>query len=802
MRSLRAPLLAVAAALLLSSCSTGPVNGETPCETDADCDDGVFCTGEEQCVEGVCQAGVVPSVDDGLPCTRDLCDLVGDEIVHVADDAFCDDGLFCNGVESCSLTLGCTAGAPPEVDDGIVCTSDRCDEDADEIVHAPDASVCDNGAFCDGVEVCLPGVGCQPGSAVDLDDGVACTIDTCDEGSDSISHVEDPMVCDGDGDGTADALDNCPAIDNADQADLDGDGLGDLCDDDLDSDGLSNTDETALGLDPYSIDSDGDFISDTEEGTAQSDGDGTIDALDADSDGDGILDALEAGDADLTTAAVDSDGDGISDFRDLDSDGDRLADAAEPDCSALPVDARIVEDSDGDGASDLVEVTLGTDPCDESNGPDDVVSDWVVVSDRLGPQTRRLLFQPRHQLADVFFNMDTTGSMGGEINNLQTDIGQTIIPGVQTKVAGAAFGVGSWDDYPIPPFGCFSSGDRPFTLLQPITTDAALAVAGANALALHNGFDTPESGYESLYQVATGAGTSWGAGTSSTCGTWSADSVPAYTGAGRGGVGFRSGALPFVVHITDANSHVHTDYPPGSVFDAHSKQEAFSALQALGARVLTMQSGSNSTAATQLNEISTQTGAVVPVCAFQTGPSTWSCGINQCCTGLNGAGVPPSAGQCVLRYTLDSNGTGMNTRVVDGIDALLRYGTSDLRGQVRDDGDAGTPDTTCFVQRVEAVEWIAPTTQPAVSCVSQATPADLGGVGYDDGFTGYAQGITDGSGTAARLGFDLVAGLGSCLTPGTSPRLLTVNVDLVEQGGSGAVRETRPVTIIVEPAAF
>ena len=37
---------------------------------------------------------------------------------------------------------------------------------------------------------------------------------------------------DGDGDGTCDALDNCPAVANADQADLDGDLAGDACDDD------------------------------------------------------------------------------------------------------------------------------------------------------------------------------------------------------------------------------------------------------------------------------------------------------------------------------------------------------------------------------------------------------------------------------------------------------------------------------------------------------------------------------------------------------------------------------------------
>lgn len=45
-------------------------------------------------------------------------------------------------------------------------------------------------------------------------------------------------IDDGDGDGIADDVDNCPNTANADQGDLDGDGTGDVCDNDADSDGL------------------------------------------------------------------------------------------------------------------------------------------------------------------------------------------------------------------------------------------------------------------------------------------------------------------------------------------------------------------------------------------------------------------------------------------------------------------------------------------------------------------------------------------------------------------------------------
>lgn len=310
--------------------------------------------------------------------------------------------------------------------------------------------------------------------------------------------------------------------------------------------------------------------------------------------------------------------------------------------------------------------------------------------DPAGPQTKELTFSTDVKAMDVFFNMDTTGSMDGEVSNLQSSLTSTVIPGIVATIPDTQFGVGAYEDFPISPYGepnCYygalAGPDQPFQLFSEITDDVVAVQAAVNQLgiggnAIGCGNDTPESAVEAMYQIATGTGL-MGPG---------ATAVPA-NASGIGGVGFREGTMPVVVNITDAISHhagasgcggvTYTDASVAAV--AATETEAMDALNAICARVIQVSTDATASCSGRSDGIvyNNATGAVVPPEAWDVAGHPPGCAVGQCCTGTNGAGVAPNAaGLCPLTYLASFNGTGVDTSIVSGIEMVARYSPFDV----------------------------------------------------------------------------------------------------------------------------
>ncbi|MCK5807721.1 hypothetical protein KAH37_01920, partial [bacterium] len=214
-------------------------------------------------------------------------------------------------------------------------------------------------------------------------------------------------------------------------------------------------------------------------------------------------------------------------------------------------------------------------------------------------------------------------------------------------------------------------------------------------------------------------------------------------------------------------------------------------------RVITLQTSTDSTANTQLREISSSTGAVVPVCAFKTSASAWRCGTNKCCTGSGGAGVNPSGSNCVLKYDLPSNATGMGTAIVDGIDAVIKYSVLSIYSNPTDDGSSATIDTACFLKKIEALRFVAPPVEPEKSCTPAATPASYNGASYNNGFANFAPGTSSETKEGSHLEFTVHAENDTCFEPTDSQaKVFTAHIEILDRA-TGALLDTQDVTIIV-----
>lgn len=203
------------------------------CGSDDECDDRLACNGFEVCGPGgVCESVMPPFCDDGIACTIDRCrepdgrceaipddslcgigracdPMVGCVAARCSGDADCDDGTFCNGIETCGPDGVCQRGTPVVCpDDGIACTREFCDEAArGACAVRPDSSLCprgelcspvpgdpdgcrriecmtdaqcDDGSVCNGIERCLRNV-CRRGAPLECPPEDECLVVSCSD---------------------------------------------------------------------------------------------------------------------------------------------------------------------------------------------------------------------------------------------------------------------------------------------------------------------------------------------------------------------------------------------------------------------------------------------------------------------------------------------------------------------------------------------------------------------------------------------------------------------------------------------
>lgn len=356
-----------------------------------------------------------------------------------------------------------------------------------------------------------------------------------------------------------------------------------------------------------SVDTDADGIADDVDGLFDSDGDGLPGNRDLDSDGDGIEDSVEHGLFDLC-GVVDTDVDGVADFLDLDSDSDGLTDAEE---AAVYHTDPTQTDTDGDGVTDLGELRGSfTDPLDPASTI--AAGDFfVVLPYQDAPQVKPLVFQTRLRQADVYFLIDTTGSMEVAIDDVTASLSR-IAAEVATEIPDVAMGVGKFEEFPFLLFG--EDSDIPYANVLDVTTDTASALSALSGLQLGLGGDYPESSAEALYQTATGEGGTWWFWPDSPY-RQHFDLAPKTCPLGRNGIErrgypcFREGALPIIVHATDAQWHngIGARYDSIEPFP-HELYDAAHAFNDIGARYVGVSIGTLGEADARL--MASQTGSV------------------------------------------------------------------------------------------------------------------------------------------------------------------------------------------------
>ncbi len=209
---MRTLLLATASLALLASC--GP-----PCSHNSDCDDGLFCNGQETCSSGHCAAGTPPACDDGVACTVDVCNENTRACNHRVPDVDGDGHGDAKCIDSIGVSLGddCDDNDPnrfpsnrevcdPSHDEDCdLATLGGTDSDSDGYVSSACGNTLEDGGVLRGLDCDDADPGVHPGQ-LEACNGVD---DNCNGQVDEGVKVSRYADLDGDGYGAGPALSVC-----------------------------------------------------------------------------------------------------------------------------------------------------------------------------------------------------------------------------------------------------------------------------------------------------------------------------------------------------------------------------------------------------------------------------------------------------------------------------------------------------------------------------------------------------------------------------------------------------------------
>jgi hypothetical protein len=183
------------------------------------CGDDLFCNGSDYCYNFECYTEPLPpECDTTNPCTDAECDEVNDVCHSTPKDngTSCDDGLYCTGENDTCLDGYCPPVNPCPVFTGNACTHYVCYEAEPHCVEEAQA----DGTPCPDSDVCNGNEFCQAGACTFVEppcfDSDPCTTDVC-SGTGECAHnpiadcspCADPTQCD---DGNVCSDDYCRVV--------------------------------------------------------------------------------------------------------------------------------------------------------------------------------------------------------------------------------------------------------------------------------------------------------------------------------------------------------------------------------------------------------------------------------------------------------------------------------------------------------------------------------------------------------------------------------------------------------------